>query len=230
MVSEWHDEMAANLLAKIDESNHPFAAVELVVPRDLPRKTLHNLKNLETTIKLSIQERKKGVGDFDLCSANVQSDWFMITNSYHVVNDNVDLLFNKQGKFVIPAVPATDENCYTVSACKDSLDTAKDLFNVTETYLVQDQNMVFHTKTLKEFCQIWSDATTKEKDERKRMHMKSMGILASAYVAFLHSKMSLRENYELSELDGFKHFKRIVSLGEELTASSGETVLANRLS
>eukprot|EP00979_Chaetoceros_neogracilis_P011871 scaffold3017_cov162-Chaetoceros_neogracile.AAC.2 len=126
--------MAANLLAKIDESNHPFAAVELVVPRDLPRKTLHNLKSLETTIKLSIQERKKGVGDFDLCSANVQSDWFMITNSYHVVSDNVDLLFNKQGKFVIPAIPATDENCYTVSACKDSLDTAKDLFNVTEIY------------------------------------------------------------------------------------------------
>lgn len=97
MVSEWHDEMATNLLTRIDGSNHPFSAIELVVPRDLPRKTLHHLKSIETAISVSIEQRKDGVGDFDLCSSNVQSDWFMITNSYHTVGENVDLLFNAKG-------------------------------------------------------------------------------------------------------------------------------------
>jgi len=70
---------------------------------------------------MSIQQRRNSARDFDSCSANVQSDWFMTTNnSYHILNENDDLLFNEEEKFgvpiIIPTIPATAENYFTVPA------------------------------------------------------------------------------------------------------------------
>ena len=41
-----------------------------------------------------VRTQHRGAPDFmDLCEADVKTDWFMITNSYHSVATHVDLMF-----------------------------------------------------------------------------------------------------------------------------------------
>jgi hypothetical protein len=73
-------------------------------------------------------------------------------NSYHILNENDDLLFNEEENFgipiIIPPIAATAENYFTVPD-RDSRDMAKKRFIAVELNLVLDQNMIFRTKTLK---------------------------------------------------------------------------------
>jgi hypothetical protein len=230
IVSEWHDEMSSNLLSHIDNSNHPFHEILVLVPRDVSKKALHSLNTIRTEVSVNIRKRRQGNGDFDFCHTDVSTDWFMITNSYHRVAKNVDLLFNDAGQPVISAVDANNDNCFSVPGCRDVAEKSRELFNETETKLVRDHDMIFHTDTVKKFCILWTGAIAKEVGVKKISHLSSMGVIASAYTSYLRSISQLDKLYELSAIPGYRYFNRFVDKEEEKAASNfGGTVTANRL-
>ena len=243
MVSEWHDELASHLLAQITESSHPFSNAHVIIPRDLQPQTIQNLASIESGIPLTLHKRGNDV--FDLCNSDMLRDmkrdhqeWLMITNSYHVVSERVDLMFDKSGRPLIHATIATLENCFMYAECRHIVANAKMLFRIKpddrddsdkEIRLVRDFDMVYHRETLEAFCDIWVDAIYRENDMEKREYLSSVGVLASAYVEYLDAANILEGIYQLSSVPGRKHFQRLVTLEEEEAATFGETAVANRI-
>ena len=77
--------------------------------------------------EVPVRTQHRGAPDFmDLCEAEVKTDWFMITNSYHSVARHVDLMFTP-GTFipVIPYTPATYAFCFKYPYCKENVNLAQ---------------------------------------------------------------------------------------------------------
>lgn len=93
----------------------------------------------------------------DLCSATVETEWFMITNSYHQVSRHVDLMFTP-GKFlpVVPFTPATYPFCLKYPYCKENVLLAQ-RWNPRHKQVVLDMDMLYNTEARNEFCKEWFD-------------------------------------------------------------------------
>jgi hypothetical protein len=77
--------------------------------------------------EVPVRTQHRGAPDFmDLCEAEVNTEWFMITNSYHSVARHVDLMFTP-GTFipVIPFTPATYAFCFKYPYCKENVNLAQ---------------------------------------------------------------------------------------------------------
>jgi hypothetical protein len=74
-----------------------------------------------------VRTQHRGAPDFmDLCEAEVKTDWFMITNSYHSVARHVDLMFTPRSFIpVIPFTPATYAFCFKYPYCKETINLAQ---------------------------------------------------------------------------------------------------------
>ena len=111
VISEWFFDRSLNLIKKLDQKDHPFSNVIIMVPPSVSNE--HDYTEY-TSVPVKLQYR--GEPDFmDLCTANVETEWFMITNSYHQVSRHVDLMFTP-GKFlpVVPFTPATYVSIYPI--------------------------------------------------------------------------------------------------------------------
>ena len=86
-------------LSHLDEKDHPFSEVVIMLPPNVEaRDDYHNM----TIVPTHAQHRD--APDFlDMCEADVKTEWFMLTNSYHHVANHVDLMFTP-GKFQ-PVIP-----------------------------------------------------------------------------------------------------------------------------
>jgi len=142
VVSEWHDGLASNLLSQIDTSVHPFSKVVLMVPHNMASHDIDRLSRIQSNIEVSIQKRNT---DFmDICNAPVNTEYFMITNSYHVVSVQVDLLFTNdgQGLPVIPFTRADQAHCLNFQPCVEAHKVSQQ-FDKHNTIIVQDFDMLF---------------------------------------------------------------------------------------
>jgi hypothetical protein len=77
--------------------------------------------------EVPVRTQHRGAPDFmDLCEAEINTEWFMITNSYHSVARHVDLMFTP-GTFipVIPFTPATYAFCFKYPYCKENVNLAQ---------------------------------------------------------------------------------------------------------
>jgi len=229
LVSEWHDELVTNLLGHIDESNHPFTTIDIILPHDIAPHSKTMINNIETKVKLQFHTRESSSDGFDLCNVHVEAEWFMITNAYHVVQQNVDLLFNNDLKVVITALPATHEYCFAYPSCRHVMERSHRLFGTTEFYLVRDADMVFHTQSMKKFCSLWKKSLAEEGNTNASKNSSSVGLIASAFVSYLEAMKLLDNFYELSSSPGYEHFKRFISIEEEQSATNGDTAVANRI-
>ena len=122
VVSEWAFDLSLHLINSLDEKDHPFSEVVVMVP---PAAGSHDDYDEMTDVPIRTQHR--GAPDFmDLCEADVKTDWFMITNSYHHVARHVDLMFTP-GSFkpVIPFTPATYAFCLKYPYCKETVNLAQ---------------------------------------------------------------------------------------------------------
>ena len=102
VVSEWFFDRSLHLIKNLDEKAHPFSEVVVMVP---PVAGSHDDYDQMTDVPVRTQHR--GAPDFmDLCEADIKTEWFMITNSYHHVARHVDLMFTpgtfKPGKYFPP--------------------------------------------------------------------------------------------------------------------------------
>ena len=96
----------------------------------------------------------------DICEADIKTEWFMITNSYHHVARHVDLMFTP-GTFkpVIPFTPATSAFCFKYPYYKETVNLAQ--INPGQDKVIQDMDMLYNTEAGNAFCSC--------RDRRRRM-------------------------------------------------------------
>lgn len=117
-----------------------------------------------TDVPVTLQYRH--TPDFmDLCSAEVKTEHFMITNSYHQVSRHVDLMFTP-GKFVpvVPFTPATYPFCLKYPYCKEIIMLSQ-RWAPKHKQVVLDMDMLYHTEERNSFCSEWIERNGENGDD-----------------------------------------------------------------
>lgn len=153
VVSEWFFDRSRHLLQNLDQKDHPFSEVVIMLP---PNVEAHDDYDNMTIVPTRSQHRE-APDVMDMCEADVTTEWFMLTNSYHQVANHVDLMFTP-GKYqpVVPFTPATFLFCFKYPYCKETVNLAQ-RFNPGHEKVVLDFDMLYHTKTRDEFCAKWKE-------------------------------------------------------------------------
>ena len=99
VISEWFFDRSTFLLSNLDSKDHPFSEVIVMLP---PNVEAHDDYDNMTIVPTRSQHRD-APDVMDMCEADVKTEWFMLTNSYHHVANHVDLMFTP-GKYQ-PVVP-----------------------------------------------------------------------------------------------------------------------------
>jgi len=153
VIMEWFFDRSLNLIQKLDSKDHPFSQVIIMIP---PSVTNTHDYTQYTAVPVTLQFRDSS--DYmDLCSADVKTEWFMITNSYHQVSRHVDLMFTP-GKFVpvVPFTPATYPFCLKYPYCKEIIMLSQ-RWNPNHKQVILDMDMLYHTKERNAFCGEWRE-------------------------------------------------------------------------
>uniref|UniRef100_A0A7S4VS88 Uncharacterized protein n=1 Tax=Ditylum brightwellii TaxID=49249 RepID=A0A7S4VS88_9STRA len=233
VIPDWQEELSGDLISQIDSSTHPFSNIVVMVPDSISESLLH----VDTSLHVSI-ERRSRPDYMDLCTAPIDTEWFMIINSYHIVAPYVELLFtdDKQRRPVIPFTPADDYHCANFRRCYEIHESSKQ-FSPENSMIIQDFDMLFRTEERDAFCSEWVQRYGEEGD---RVHTtgvstpkeKPLGPTATSYVSYL-LMMGLADNLYLfsdSTIFGARdNFLREYSEEEEMAAAFGIPVLSGRL-
>ena len=191
VVAEWFHDRSTYLLNHLDEKDHPFSEVVVMVP---PSVESHDDYDNMTVVPARSQHRA-GPDYMDLCEADVNTEWFMMTNSYHKVASHVDLMF-VPGTFkpVVPFTPATYAFCFKFPYCKETVNLAQ-RFSPGHEKVVLDFDILYHTKTRDAFCKEWKERFGPEgenlyKGRRKQKAMEGKiigpsGPTGTSYAAYL---------------------------------------------
>jgi len=202
VVSEWFFDRSVHLLSHLDEKDHPFSEVVVMLP---PNVEAHDDYHNMTTVPTHSQHRD-GPDFMDMCEADIKTEWFMLTNSYHHVASHVDLMFTP-GKFqpVIPFTPATFPFCFKFPYCKETINLAQ-RFNPDHAKVVLDFDMLYHTETRNAFCKEWKEMNGDEGEElytwqknrilRRKKIIGPSGPTGTSYTAFLFGR-GLDKMYKL---------------------------------
>jgi len=236
VVSEWFFDRSLHLIQNLDEKDHPYSEIVVMVP---PVAGAHDDYDEMTSVKVTTQHR--GAPDFmDLCEADIKTDWFMITNSHHHVARHVDLMFTP-GTFkpVIPFTPATYPFCFKFPYCKETISLAQRI-NPGHSKVVLDMDMLYNTKERNAFCKEWKEENGDEgedlyKNEQRRLMFRKKiigppGPTGTSYLAYL-AKNGKEGMYKLTDrsLYGARPpFIKIFAKEEKLDGMS-EDELAKRL-
>jgi len=170
VVSEWFFDRSIHLIKNLDEKDHPFSEVVVMIP---PAAITHDDYDMMTEVPVRAQHR--AAPDFmDLCEADIKTEWFMITNSYHQVSRHVDLMFTP-GKFqpVIPFTPATYPFCFKFPYCKETINLAQ-RFNPGHDKVVLDMDMLYHTESRNAFCKQWKEENGDEGEDLYKHHQRRL--------------------------------------------------------
>ncbi|KAL7536273.1 hypothetical protein ACHAXR_010253 [Thalassiosira sp. AJA248-18] len=151
VISEWFFDRSLNLIKDLDNKDHPFSKVIIMIPPSVSNG--HDYSKY-TSVPVTLQFRDTP-DTMDLCAAEVKTEWYMITNSYHHVSRHVDLMFTP-GKFVpvVPFTPATYPFCLKYPYCKEIIMLSQ-RWNQKHKQVVQDMDMLYHTKERNAFCAEW---------------------------------------------------------------------------
>ena len=150
-MSDWTEDFARSLLSTLDYTDHPFSSILVMrEPNALPssQKSMFDkmweMFSPEISTKVPIRYVERHSPAFmDLCDAPVSSSWFMMTNSYHKVADDIALMFTHDSppKPLIPFVPANSKHCTDYAACREVYSLAQEIHPSFET-IVLDMDMV----------------------------------------------------------------------------------------
>ena len=191
VVSEWFFDRSLHLIKNLDEKDHPFSEVVVMTP---PVVGAHD--DYDEMTNANVRTQHRNAPDYmDLCEADIKTDWFMITNSYHHVSRHVDLMFTP-GTFkpVIPFTPATYAFCFKYPYCKETVNLAQRM-NPGHKQVVLDMDMLYNTKERDAFCKEWKEANGDEgedlyKNQQRRLMFRKKiigppGPTGTAYLAWL---------------------------------------------
>ncbi len=235
VVSEWFFDRSTHLLMHLDEKDHPFSEVIIMLP---PNVEAHDDYDNMTVVPTRSQHR--GAPDYmDLCEAEVTTEWFMFTNSYHHVANHVDLMFTP-GKYqpVTPFTPATFPFCFKFPYCKETVNSAQ-FFNPGHDKVVLDFDMLYHTATRNKFCAEWKERFGEEGEDlykhkrvlRRKKVIGPSGPTGTSYSAYLfrEKKDKMYKFTDRSLYGARAPFIKIFAKEEKLDGMSEEE-LAKRVS
>lgn len=203
-----------------------------MVPYSYAQRDIDALSSIQTNIDVSIEKRKANF--MDICNASVDTKYFMMTNSYHVVSQQVDLLFTNDNRRlpVIPFTQADMRYCLDSQPCVIAYEQSKK-FDKQSKIIVQDFDMLFRTDLRDEFCSIWHQRYENEsvpvRDIGSQDSLGLLGPTATTYISFLSMRGILDKFYAFTDQDRRNIFRRITSVEEEKGASYGETVISNSI-
>jgi hypothetical protein len=89
VIAEWYHDRSTYLLSHLDEKDHPFSEVVIMLPANIEAHDDYD----NMTVVPSRSQHRAAPDYMDLCEAEVHTEWFMMTNSYHKVASHVDLMF-----------------------------------------------------------------------------------------------------------------------------------------
>ena len=153
VVSDWFFDRSLSLVKNLDSKDHPFSKVVVMIP-----PSVSNSHDYTRYTSVPVTRQFRDMPDFmDLCAADITTEWFMITNSYHQVSRHVDLMFTP-GKFVpvIPFTPATYPFCLKYPYCKEII-LLSQRWNKKNKQVVLDMDMLYNTKERNAFCSEWME-------------------------------------------------------------------------
>lgn len=144
----------------------------------LPEGVTPPIVRPQCAVPIDFVHRGSNPDVLDLCTAPVASDWFMITDSYHHLRQNIRLMVHHNDdegsdRPVIKYIKATQETCFSHPYCLKELRMANEISPSTER-VYQSQDFVFHTAMRNEFCMAWRGNFTTDTPPS-----------ATSYVAFL---------------------------------------------
>lgn len=127
----------------------------------------------------------------DICSTPVSTDWFMITDSFHRLRHNLQIMVKadeRMSKPVVSYIKASHDSCFKYSSCVSELNSARQFLSDPED-VFQNQDFVFDTVRRSEYCEIFENifpnATTPPS--------------ATSYMAFLRNQSVADELYSTSD-------------------------------
>ena len=230
VISEWYNDRSNHLLSRIDNADHPFSELIVMLPPDIMTPEYYNM----TTMKVTPQHR--ATSDFmDMCEAKVETEWFMMTNAYHQVAFHVDSMFTPASlKPVIPYTPATYSFCFKYPFCKKTVTLAQ-RFNPAHDKVVEDFDMLYNTAQRNAFCKEWKSRYGQEgeKLEESKNHgdptvHRSLegpqGPTGTSYVAYLvaNNKDKMYKFTDRSLYGSRPAFFKVFSIEEKLDAMSSQ--------
>lgn len=172
VVSEWFFDRSEHLLTTLDRKDHPFSEVVVMLPPNVESRDDYD----EMSVVPIRGQHRSGPDFMDLCEAEVETEWFMMTNSYHHVANHVDLMFTPgTGKPVVAFTPATYPFCFKFPYCKETVNLAG-RFNPGHDKVVQDMDMLFHTETRNKFCEEWKEKNGEEGEDLYRFHKRRLQV------------------------------------------------------
>lgn len=236
VISEWFFDRSEHLLSHLDEKDHPFSEAVVMLPPNVEARD--DYANL--TIVPTRSQHRAAPDWMDMCEAEVKTEWFMLTNSYHQVSNHVDLMFTP-GKFqpVIPFTPATFPFCFKFPYCRETVTLAQRL-NPGHDKVVLDFDMLYHTETRNKFCDEWKRMNGDDGENlyayqtrrvlRRKKIVGPSGPTGSSYTAYLirEKKDSMYKMVDRSLYGARAPFIKVFAKEEKLDGMSEEE-LAQRV-
>jgi hypothetical protein len=128
------------------------------------------------SISTQFINRAKKSDQADLCTAQIHTVWFMMTDSYHQPRQDLQLMTQyDEGRYkpVVSFAKADQDTCFADQSCTKQFRLAKGILpSVKDVY--QNHDFVFHTKTRNDYCNFLESHFPNRKQES-----------ATSYVAFL---------------------------------------------
>ena len=155
-ISDWSPLRSQVILSTLDTSNHPFTSAFVVIPDDswAPNVSL-------STVDVQVTHRSEHLDWADLCTVHVDTSWFVMTNSYHQLKEDVQIMTQfHQGKHkpVISFMAPDFESCYAYAECRRDLELAREILPGFDS-IFRDFDFVFHTSSRNDYCKFLSHSS-----------------------------------------------------------------------
>jgi len=197
VVSVLDGNLPLHFLSAIRETLQPSEIIVMypqkVFSDDFEINKISSMLNQDSKLKIKFQKRTSNVSD--ICSASVQTRWFIIADANSMVAEKADLFFtnDKNLKPVIPFLKSDGKDCLENKECVIFHKSLNNI-NLNSTMFVRDSDMLFNSQARNKFC-----AVTQGK-EREPLSPTT----ASSYVSYLNSYNQQAKLYEFSDETQFR--------------------------
>merc|ERR1712238_172714 len=120
---------------------------------DFEINKISSMLNQDSKLKIKFQKRTSNVSD--ICSASVQTRWFIIADANSMVAEKADLFFtnDKNLKPVIPFLKSDGKDCLEHKECVIFHKSLNNI-NLNSTMFVRDSDMLFNSQARNKFCAV----------------------------------------------------------------------------
>ena len=136
------------MLSSLDtSSNHPFTEVIVVTPENAQHDHL-----FAKSIPVSFASRGSMPDTADLCTVDVATPWFVMSNSFFQLKGDVEILTNIDHRPLISFEEPTFESCFSDETCNRDFALAQEIVPKFDA-VFYEFDFVFHTGTRNEYCE-----------------------------------------------------------------------------